>query len=416
MINSLSFYKSVLSVISLRVISALFLFVFYQQIAAKFGMQGAGYFGLIFSIQTIGVLFSNLGLNESIVKYISQAERGGNSRVIFQIIYTARSKVVPYCVLTTILIGIYLYIFRERTESFLQVSFIVVPIIFIEQNASILRGMGFIQKSWVLTGILVPLIMLILLSWGNMLIEQLINFYIISNWVVMLISFRIVNLKLHIYEGLEEKKINNERVYYWPLVKTSYSLYIIGIFNAIMEIDTILIGYFYDLEQVAVYSVAKKIAMSISLLLVAVNSILGPKLSVFLKEKRKDELILLLKNTFFLLISYAVLVLGCVISFDKEILLFFGTEFSANTEVLQILLIGQFVNIITGPVGYILIMNGNEKLICNIIVAINVLCLISYGVFTPIYGIIYTSWITTFRVIVQNCIFLFYAIKVIKYL
>jgi len=50
-----------------------------------------------------------------------------------------------------------------------------------------------------------------------------------------------------------------------------------------------------------------------------------------------------------------------MVIFPKEILTLFGDEFDEAAIYLQILAIGQFINAITGSVGYLLSMSGNEK-------------------------------------------------------
>jgi len=171
-----------------------------------------------------------------------------------------------------------------------------------------------------------------------------------------------------------------------------------------MEIDIILINYWFGPEQTGVYSIIKKISLSISILLVAVNSVIAPKLSILFEHNKKQELINLLKKTFFILLIYAIPVTYLLISFPKEILMIFGKDFSQGSNILIIISLGQFINIITGPVGNILIMSNQEKLLRNIIVVISCLCFISYFIFIPIYGITGAAWITASRVVTQNLI------------
>jgi O-antigen/teichoic acid export membrane protein len=44
------------------------------------------------------------------------------------------------------------------------------------------------------------------------------------------------------------------------------------------------------------------------------------------------------------------------------VLSLFGSGFSGSAMVLSILAVGQFVNVITGSVGYLLTMSGHERL------------------------------------------------------
>lgn len=420
--KDLTFYKNVLSAIILRGFSAILLFIFYQQISNKIGVSGAGIFGVIFSIQTIGVLLCNLGYNESIVKYISKSYAINDIQLLNQIINTARIKVLPYAIISIILIFAYIFVNElqifESKVLFFQISLIAFPIIFTEQNAAILRGIGVFQLSWVLIGIIVPASMLLFLNWlpfSYLSISIVVNLYIIINWVVMIISFMIVSVKL------QNKKLVSIKSFvfqysvkgkYSPLVNTSRSLYIISVFTAIMELDIILIDYWFGTEQAGIYNIIKKISLSTSMLLIAVNSVIAPQLSVLFEENNQEGVKKLLKKIFVLISLYAIPITFIVIFFSEDILKLFGQEFITGKNMLVILTAGQFINIMTGPVGNILIMSGNERMLQNITIYISCLGLIGYFMLIPLYGIIGAAWITALRVILQNVIMFYFVVSV----
>jgi O-antigen/teichoic acid export membrane protein len=56
------------------------------------------------------------------------------------------------------------------------------------------------------------------------------------------------------------------------------------------------------------------------------------------------------------------------IFFPDFLLGIFGGDFKKGGIILSILAVGQFVNVITGSVGYLLIMCGQEKTLRNIII------------------------------------------------
>ncbi len=404
------FKLDILVAIFLRGLGAILLFLFYQQISVKFGTNGAGVFGVIFSIQVLGVVLSNLGYNESIVKHIAKSHSINNIQITTKIIHTARIKTFPLSLLATLITLGYLLMYSENRSLPFQICFVIIPVLYIEQNAAILRGIGFFQISWILIGIAVPFLMLCILLSFNLTLLQAIICYLIFNWLVMFFSFVLLKKKIQLDDNIKVKEfikiLCNFKSYrfHLPLIISSRSLCVIGIVTAIMEIDIILINYWFGPEQTGVYSIIKKISLSISILLVAVNSVIAPKLSILFEHNKKQELINLLKKTFFILLIYAIPVTYLLISFPKEILMIFGKDFSQGSNILIIISLGQFINIITGPVGNILIMSNQEKLLRNIIVVISCLCLISYFIFIPIYGITGAAWITALRVVTQNLI------------
>jgi len=416
------FKLDILAAIFLRGFSAILLFVFYQQISKKLGVNGAGIFGVIFSIQTIGVLLCNLGYNESIVKYIAKSFASNDIQSLNQIINTARLKVFPYAIISIILTFAYVFINKlqifDSEVLFFQISLIAFPIIFTEQNAAVLRGIGVFQLSWVLIGIAVPATMLLFLNWlpfSYLSISVVVNFYIIINWVVMIISFMLVSVKLQNKTFVNIKSFVCQcgfKGIYSPLINTSHSLYIISIFTAIMELDIILIDYWFGIGQAGIYNIIKKISLSTSMLLLAVNSVIAPQLSVLFEENNHEDLKKLVKKIFVLISLYAIPITFIVIFFSEDILKLFGQEFITGKKMLLILTAGQFINIMTGPVGNILIMGGNERVLQNITIYISCLGLIGYFILIPLYGITGAAWVTALRVMLQNIIMFYFVVTI----
>lgn len=207
-----------------------------------------------------------------------------------------------------------------------------------------------------------------------------------------------------IFFSKKKATIVNGYQYHKALILSSKSLYIIGLLMTILELDTIILNYYFGLEKTGVYSIVKKISLLTSMPLVAINSVITPQLSILFEQKRISEINLLLKKVFVLLLLYSIPVTTLIILFSSELLVIFGQEFKQGNNILIITTIGQFINIITGPVGNILIMSNQEKLLRNIIVVITSLCLVSYFIFIPLYGVTGAALITSLRVILQNLI------------
>jgi len=82
----------------------------------------------------------------------------------------------------------------------------------------------------------------------------------------------------------------------------------------------------------------------------------------------------------------------------------FGSQFESGWVVLLILAAGQFVNVVTGSVGYLLMMSGHESLMRNNIIfsallnlALNILCV-------PTLGIVGAAVATAISLAVMNIV------------
>jgi O-antigen/teichoic acid export membrane protein len=82
----------------------------------------------------------------------------------------------------------------------------------------------------------------------------------------------------------------------------------------------------------------------------------------------------------------------------------FGEEYVQAAHLLQILVVGQFINVITGSVGYLLNMSGHEKDMRNVVFFSGPLAL-GLGLFlTPIYGATGAAVATAIALASQNLI------------
>jgi O-antigen/teichoic acid export membrane protein len=82
----------------------------------------------------------------------------------------------------------------------------------------------------------------------------------------------------------------------------------------------------------------------------------------------------------------------------------FGSQFTVGAEVLKILAIGQFINVVTGPVGYLLMMSGNERLMRNNIIVSTVICIILNSILIQKFGIFGGAIATAFCLALMNII------------
>jgi O-antigen/teichoic acid export membrane protein len=102
-----------------------------------------------------------------------------------------------------------------------------------------------------------------------------------------------------------------------------------------------------------------------SFILIAVNSIAAPKFAALYKQGDMRTLgAVARKSAALMTLMVSPLLLICVLV-PSWVMGLFGKDFESGALLLSILAIGQFVNVATGSVGYLLIMSGNEKLIRN---------------------------------------------------
>ncbi|HSW12744.1 MAG TPA: oligosaccharide flippase family protein [Solimonas sp.] len=117
-----------------------------------------------------------------------------------------------------------------------------------------------------------------------------------------------------------------------------------------------------SVADAGIYSVALRISLALSLFLVSINTVAAPRFAVQASQGDRAGL----ARTTRLATLAAVLaggpVLVLLLAAPAWVMSCFGADFGARgASVLVILALGQCVNLLTGPVGYLLLMSGNEQ-------------------------------------------------------
>jgi len=118
-------------------------------------------------------------------------------------------------------------------------------------------------------------------------------------------------------------------------------------------------------EEVGIYSMALKLAMLTSIALIAVNSILAPKISHLysISDFKNLEKTIHQATKMIFLIASPVLIIYVIV--PDYIMGIFGKDFKVGAIALVVLSLGQFMNAISGPVGQVLNMTDKENILRN---------------------------------------------------
>jgi O-antigen/teichoic acid export membrane protein len=108
---------------------------------------------------------------------------------------------------------------------------------------------------------------------------------------------------------------------------------------------------------------------------------------------------------------FASPILILIIIFSSNILRFFGDDFTIGSNVLIILAIGQFFNVVTGSVGNLLMMSGHEREMRNIVALCAIVNLILNFILIPYWNIIGAAISCSFTLSIQNIIAVWVAYK-----
>ena len=112
----------------------------------------------------------------------------------------------------------------------------------------------------------------------------------------------------------------------------------------------------------------------------AVNVVVSPKFASYSALKDHEGLRRTAIFSVRLLIISMLPVIILMLSFPSNLMELFGTQFIEGANLLQILVVGQAINVVSGPVAFLLMMSGNERDMS----LISSICCIGIVIFVPI--------------------------------
>lgn len=200
-------------------------------------------------------------------------------------------------------------------------------------------------------------------------------------------------------------KINNILAVSLPML-LSNSIYFI-----MQWTDTIMLGMLRTVNEVGVYNVTLKVAPITSISLLAINSIAAPKFAEFYGKGDMKGLEKTVHHSTKIIFWSSFPILLIFFIFPSWILGLFGEEFKAGVYALLLLTIGQFVNAISGSVGYFLTMTGKQNIHQKILLIAITMNIIINALLIPKYGINGAAFASFICMVFWNLSMVFYIKK-----
>jgi O-antigen/teichoic acid export membrane protein len=176
---------------------------------------------------------------------------------------------------------------------------------------------------------------------------------------VMTLAFVVAILWRHRSPAIS-LNLTSEQVLEWR--SASLLLFSVAVCQAILsQVDILLVGFLMDTADVGLYAVASRIATLVTFGITTVNAYLAPQIAyLYAKGERmalQDMVTMVARGVFLYTIAAALILLLC----GRWILALFGAEFVQIYDVLQVLIVGQLLIGMCGPVGFLLTMTGHQR-------------------------------------------------------
>ena len=395
-------------VFSLRIISIISGFFLMYLITNVYGAEGMGIFALSQTILMVMVMLSVFGTDTASLKYSSQYFSNNEYRKLNSFYFS----IFKFVIVSSIFISIIIFFIKGDLSVFFNksllnhslffISLSILPMSFININSESLRGIGKYSLFTIFRYVLMPVLTILFIYVFNNNNDLLIPIkaYAISICIISLLSFTFLlrEIKFFKYFSNIDSNLNDVVKYSLPVLISNSMLLLI------QWIDIIILGYFETSNTVGIYSVVMKISLFSSVILFSINSIVASEFSRLYSLDKMVDLRVLIRKSSKIIFFITIPVLILIVYFSKSILGYFGYEFFMANKTLYILIVGQFVNILCGSVGYILMMTEKQNIFKNIMIFATCVNIILNIVLIPKYGINGAAIASSISLILWNVI------------
>jgi O-antigen/teichoic acid export membrane protein len=397
----------------LRVIGAGLTFTFNVVLARFLGADGAGIYFLALTLTTIATVFGRLGLDNALLRFTAAGAAVGDWAEVKGVYRAGMSVAVRAAIVATLLtaaaagwLSHVAFSKPELTGPLRWMALAIIPMVLALLHAELLKGLKRIAESVLISGVSIPALSLVGLlvlapRWG---ISGAVWAYAAAGALTAVVAIWLWRRATPQGQGAQGSFARDR------LLKTSLPLLWVKSMNMAMGwTATIVLGIWATSADVGIFNAASRTVLLGGLVLMAVNSIAAPKFAALYRQGDLKALNSLARNSAKLMIVIASPLLLVFTLAPGPVMRLFGPEFVAGAPLLMVLAIGQFVNVATGSVGYLLIMTGHEKLMRNSVAIAAALNLALNLVLVPIAGAMGAAIATATSLATLNLVATYYS-------
>lgn len=187
------------------------------------------------------------------------------------------------------------------------------------------------------------------------------------------------------------------------LWRSSRNLWVVSSMALLVQWSGVLIaGVYLSASELAYLSTAQRTAQVVSFVLIVTNMVVAPRYARLWKEQDIEGIRKLARNSSRLTIMLALPVVIGIYLFASQVMGFFGDGFEAGANLLIVMTLGQFVNVATGSVVYLLVMSGHEADMRRVTLFSGPLAILLAYLFVLLWGGNGAAWAIALSVAVQN--------------
>jgi O-antigen/teichoic acid export membrane protein len=345
-----------------RICGALAGFVATFCIARSLGAEESGYYFLAFSVISILAAASRLGMDNTLIRFVG-ADHAQGGGVLVKAVFASGVFSLFTAFLLFISSGFLansVFHKPDLAPVLTAMSLGVAGLALFTLSANALQGLHRVVASIFILNISVNLLLILAVLSGYALkADALARFYSVAAILTALTGMALF--------WWFKPKASTAAVPWNVIWASCLPLWAVMIMSQMVQWSgQFIAGAYVSSELVAQLAVAQRTAMLASFVLIAVNLVVAPRFAALHRQGDMAGLESLAILSVKLVGVLALPVIGVMLIFPNWLMGLFGEGFAGGSQLLQILAVGQFINAITGSVGYLLMMSGHERDMRNV--------------------------------------------------
>ena len=177
-----------------------------------------------------------------------------------------------------------------------------------------------------------------------------------------------------------------------------------GIYLLLSRTDILMLGILDSSASAATYAVITRFSDLMTLGLMSATAMIGPVAAELAARGDRAQLQRVVTKAVQWSSALTVLLGIVLLLFGKLLLSLFGAEYVEGYAPMTILLVGQAVNALAGPVGYLLSMTGHQQRVVQVLGLSAILNVGLNAVLIPFFGVLGAASATALTNLVWNVV------------
>ncbi len=338
-------------------------------LARTLGAEGFGTHAYVVALLTLLTIPATLGFDRLLVREISIYRASKRHQYIKGILFWSFKITLIISIILGICTGLIFWIFptirisNSLNETYLLLAFCILPLISLNSlREAALKGFNDIVLGQISGSVIAPGVLLLGIFIFHKFVPHKfepifsIAIYGLSYLIAFLTSTFLLKRRYSIKKFIEPVYLQSK----W--LKSSIPLMLLTVMQILsVRVDLLMLGVISGAQSVGVYVVVSRFSQQMYMVSAVIGGVLLPSIAELYSEGEMIRLQkLITKSSRVAVAASSVLALSLFL-FSDYLLLLFGSDFQRGRLTLEILVIGQIVNISMGAVGAILTMTSNEK-------------------------------------------------------